>query len=631
MTQARSKPKLKKDSHLVPWDVINRATDLGTLCKETAVLVDWVSASEARDKKLTALANALDNKYAAQLRTTRGRVSQKCLAGPRTKRHLKEIWDEQECAPVRMILLKRLFLIQLSCIIDSIVRLYKDISELAEAYNQYLRENYLTESCEVPDALRSVQDHAKEMRRYLKPIRDLIAHRNGEWAASRLALLPGPGINIQELVDLFSKCYNAASSAEDWFAYGMSLHVLKPEFSRHLQLKVQSLQQPRASYAEAQVINLITEARQQFLREISGGSLLISAADPEMRARMHRFMQESMAEWKASRRCIVPDCDELAIGSHTIQERGPLKHIAEDGDVLSPRCQAAGGYTMHRTRLAAASKFPGFCSLHERLFHRFERRKRLENPSDFILQAYRATCREVVRLGIEISYCRENAEAMRDTYRRFCASEVSKRVGARGIEISTDAVLEVMGPGELDVRFEAATNDLEKLRTAHLKSMEQKIFADPGLDLPVVSLTFPVEIPVCLSGLDCFHVQAGEHHRRLLVILNVIPEQGGTHVIVFMSPEDHEFIRSYVSRFYRPLLYAIGHVEAAMLYATDHWFLRPSVWDRLPNKRQNDLLFHMLRNGSAIEWSQLTIFDEIRAMLRKEELRRITERENEWE
>ena len=51
-----------------------------------------------------------------------------------------------------------------------------------------------------------------------------------------------------------------------------------------------------------------------------------------------------------------------------------------------------------------------------------------------------------------------------------------------------------------------------------------------------------------------------------------------------------------------------------MLHATDHWFLRPSVWTTLPKERRKTILAElMFKNTNSLDWTPLSIFDEARS------------------
>jgi hypothetical protein len=175
MTRAPSKPDLEKEGRLNPWHVIEVGADLHIVCRETAVLVDWIAALEARHKQLTALADKLENKQAGQLGRPLGRVWNK-IAGRRTKKRLKEIWKETEVTPDRIRLLVRLLILNVCFIADSIGKLYRQIGHLAWEYNEYAIAKGLDERFEPPNDVPDLLKVAERIQRVLKPARDSIAH-----------------------------------------------------------------------------------------------------------------------------------------------------------------------------------------------------------------------------------------------------------------------------------------------------------------------------------------------------------------------------------------------------------------------------------------------------------------------
>jgi hypothetical protein len=115
--------------------------------------------------------------------------------------------------------------------------------------------------------------------------------------------------------------------------------------------------------------------------------------------------------------------------------------------------------------------------------------------------------------------------------------------------------------------------------------------------------------------MDCINLRHGECDRRILIILNVIPEPGTTYIIGYVPPEDRDFLTPYMALI-DGLLPGLNTIESAMLHSTDHWFLRPSVWKRLPKTRQNQILSEvMFRDGNAFHATMHSIFDEIRSEL----------------
>jgi hypothetical protein len=256
------------------------------------------------------------------------------------------------------------------------------------------------------------------------------------------------------------------------------------------------------------LVDLVRAAFGEFLADLLSGSSQVEVIDPNVRAQKHAFVQKQLEAWKVSRCCIVEGCEAHAIqGSHAIQRAGPLQHVAENGFVLAPRMQTGHyGMVMRRIGIRSASTFPGFCSRHEQLFGDFEQRRQLQDGKDFVLQAYRATCREVVRLQVEHAYFKQNAHLFHKAHDDFMASDLAKRIRTKGKHITPDEVrgvlarLERTGPNSFDLLLQTACEDLEKLRTAHLKSMEEVLFDKSRADLPVAAASLPIEIPVCLAA-----------------------------------------------------------------------------------------------------------------------------------
>lgn len=60
-------------------------------------------------------------------------------------------------------------------------------------------------------------------------------------------------------------------------------------------------------------------------------------------------------------------------------------------------------------------------------------------------------------------------------------------------------------------------------------------------------------------------------------------------------------------------LQVLNIVERWMIYGTDHWFLKPSIWHEIPNKRKELILTKMwdLRYNVGHN-NDLSIFDSIR-------------------
>lgn len=113
---------------------------------------------------------------------------------------------------------------------------------------------------------------------------------------------------------------------------------------------------------------------------------------------------------KASKRglCLFPtgsgECAKPAISSHTVQRRGGLEAIAENGHVLTTMLgfanlhKASGKPQPRKIGTTEASTFPGFCSLHDtNAFSIIEKKEADTSLQAGFLFYYRALCMELVR------------------------------------------------------------------------------------------------------------------------------------------------------------------------------------------------------------------------------------------
>lgn len=79
--------------------------------------------------------------------------------------------------------------------------------------------------------------------------------------------------------------------------------------------------------------------------------------------------------------CLYLGCHEQAIGSHSVQRKGPLSKIEVKDHVYCLDSSLSRSYDLksvtsnikfRKTPISKATTFPGFCDFHDKLFHEFE-------------------------------------------------------------------------------------------------------------------------------------------------------------------------------------------------------------------------------------------------------------------
>jgi hypothetical protein len=317
--------------------------------------------------------------------------------------------------------------------------------------------------------------------------------------------------------------------------------------------------------------------------------------------------------------CMFPGCSELSIKrSHTLPRSGPLDAIAEDGHVIAPTfSHSIEGVRAERVGIREASTFPGFCERHELEFASFEQAKTISAERDFLLQFYRIVCREL---------------HVRRTDRDHMARSISAHeqvLSDRGAKVYREFLgddfirLHKLDPRK--IRFEGKWMEAAR---KHLRSLEElcvfyeSVFLRPlrgaiagadVSDIAMVTMVLPRQVPMSLAGRGNFVVEAKGTSREVIAWLQVWPTQAETQVAIMGTLSDRETIVDYVKSFDRRPLGAVAMIERWMVHGTDHWYMRPSAWNRIPIARQgailNDIMDTSKNIGFEYQWS---IFDELR-------------------
>lgn len=306
------------------------------------------------------------------------------------------------------------------------------------------------------------------------------------------------------------------------------------------------------------------------------------------RVNPHELNARASAEWKNGK-CLHGDiagaiCDRPATDSHTVQRRGGLAAIAEDGHVLTALTNfhalnsSDGKPEPRRVGIGAASTYPGFCNAHDTaLFRPIEGADIELNAEAALLFAYRA-------IGYEL---------------------FGKRAAIRMAEVTRDADL---GQPYVRQRQLAMMLDpyIDGLRLG-LSDAEQWIAAYRALfhnrQLPGFGFTaarFDRVIPFVACG--GFHVEcdlAGRRLQKLGIATNPPPESiafnvtsfGGksTAILAWIGRPDgpgFQFAKSFSEVPHARLAAAVTRVAFEHV---GNIFFRPSWWAGLSEERRTEL------------------------------------------
>lgn len=304
-----------------------------------------------------------------------------------------------------------------------------------------------------------------------------------------------------------------------------------------------------------------------------------------------------LAAWDKSNICIYKGCKEKSIPrSHSIQKASSLKLISENNHVLAIEIDIhSGKLTTQKVGINIASTFPGFCKQHEALFSNFEADKELVSSEDFTLQLYRTVCREIVNKNYHIGVLEKRKEQYTSFRDKRIAEHLRKELGADFIE-KHKIKLSTLKFTNLDYRMDKITNEIKKLKKdldGFLYKFQSGIVNDiltkKSHKIYGTVLALDIELPICLAGCGNFQVTRKSKTINVDAILNVLPYPKKTYIIAAVLSKFRSELDMYISRFSNPLE-TVNMVESWMLHGSDHWFIKPSVWDKIQPQFKEKIL-----------------------------------------
>jgi len=316
----------------------------------------------------------------------------------------------------------------------------------------------------------------------------------------------------------------------------------------------------------------------------------IFGTESERKAALYGSLVQKWKAWERSGPCMYRGCGKTSIvRSHSIHRAGAIEQIAEQQHVLTPLF-GESGISVKRIGVREASTFPGFCETHEQLFTPFESTGRITDGHQTVLQAFRTLCREIARKRHDVDYMKRAMEHWRAA--RFNYFKNAIHSAAPGIKIQQvtqkgngleEASTKMLAEGEDDLRELGELYD-ELFRYIDAGHPEPCVHA---LDM---CQEIALNIPVALSGLGVLRYQdASRKKHRALCLIGILP-QGETTLTVMAAARRH---CDAIELFANKMLSGFGALHAMeswMVYGSDHWFIRPSAWEAIPESRRSLIL-----------------------------------------
>lgn len=325
----------------------------------------------------------------------------------------------------------------------------------------------------------------------------------------------------------------------------------------------------------------------------------------------------AIKDWKKKQTCIVKNCNKKSIQkSHSIQKSASIKLISEKSHLLTPKMNSDNGnLEMISIGVNEASTFPGYCLDHEKLFEEFENLKDFKTGEHLGLQLYRTVCREIV---INENHLK-NIDHFEKKYKEFRDKKIHEYVLSNlDEEVLNTPTLEFK---ELNFKYKDSrlyevekrrkrlknylNNFLYKYHVAILNDLKKQKFQKVAYKAIVVNEV----IPVAIAGRGNFVIQLKTKTKNIEILFNVLPLKGKTIIFISTLKKFTKELNQYSIEFEIPLL-AVNNIEKWMIYGSDHWFIKPSIWENLDSALQKKLLTRFMDEryniGNDLEFSIFT-------------------------
>jgi len=343
-----------------------------------------------------------------------------------------------------------------------------------------------------------------------------------------------------------------------------------------------------------------------FMQELS--NKLLNGEIFENESQRKRVFYDSLkkmnTDWGTKKKCMYPGCKDITIlNSHTIQEKGPLKIIAEGNNqdtVLTSEVKS-GKSQIKEVKIAKSSTFPGFCSEHEKVFKEFEEKKIIENEIDESLQVFRTICRHLYMLKHRhkhlVSSINENSkrklEIAKNLLNEYTPIPIQIQGNIKSVKDQNDEIEE-----KIRLELEQFIKDAQALYNASVVDLINK----KNEELYIESILIEGNLfPVCLSGVGNLMWNRNGESLNISVIMNILPQENGTLLMAAVHKEYADDLNKYLDVFCSTELGIINLIESWMIHGTDHWFIRPSVWAKIPEERQKKILGELDKVNKSIK------------------------------
>ncbi|MCZ7604001.1 MAG: hypothetical protein M5R37_14150 [Melioribacteraceae bacterium] len=328
--------------------------------------------------------------------------------------------------------------------------------------------------------------------------------------------------------------------------------------------------------------------------------------------------------WANSKKCMFHGCEKNSIpNSHTIQKKGSLQIISESGHLLTPTFNPnVERISLEKTGVKKASTFPGFCKQHESIFSSFENKTEFQNDKDVRLQIFRTISRELIVKQLHLIHFKKMKESYIDFRNKKLMSHFEEKIGNKFIK-ENNIQLKSLSFNNIDDRermlneqIHEITDDIKDFNKDFYNAICNDLEIGNENELSIIGYNIEFQIPVCLAGRGNFHFKDGDIVINVDAVLLVLPFEDYTLVFGATPQRNKDYLIKYLDMFTQHSLLLLTMIEGWMLYGSDHWFLKPSIWDKITPVIQMDIAKSIANIEKDIGHPcDISIFNELRKII----------------
>ncbi|WP_242245429.1 hypothetical protein [Bacillus cereus group sp. BfR-BA-01330] len=177
----------------------------------------------------------------------------------------------------------------------------------------------------------------------------------------------------------------------------------------------------------------------------------------------------------------------------------------------------------------------------------------------------------------------------------------------------------------IDIRINLTNSMIQTAKEAlgQAKSLYEKIIIDIDKKQSNRIYNYSVKLtkayPVALSGFGNFYVKKGNAIDYVPLILNVIPSEDNTILIISCPIRYKRNVEEYMEFNLQNDLFILCMIEQWMLYGSDYWFIKPSIWKGIEKVKQNLILSEIFNLKNDINSpAPVSIFNELKSRIIKQ-------------